>query len=81
LLKLPGGGGTNMIKGIEFAVKQKPIPDSILVLTDGYTPYPNEKYNIPVLFGIIGQNKLNPRAMPPNPPWGVDTHVFIDLAK
>ena len=80
LLKLPGGGGTNMIKGIEFAKKQKPIPDTILVLTDGYTPYPSEKYNIPVVFGIIGNNHLDSSALPPNPPWGRDTYVFIDLA-
>ncbi len=81
LLKLPGGGGTNMIKGIEFATKQCPIPDTILVLTDGYTPYPTEKYNIPVLFGILGHNKLEEQATPPNPPWKEDTVVFIDLAK
>ena len=80
LLKLPGGGGTNMIRGIEYAKKQKPIPDTILVLTDGYTPYPSEKYNLPVVFGIIGHNKLNHSALPPNPPWGRDTYVFIDLA-
>lgn len=79
LLKLPGGGGTNMIKGIDFAAKQKPIPDTILVLTDGYTPYPSEKYEIPVLFGIIGQKSLNSSALPPNPPWREDTFVFIDL--
>jgi len=80
ILKLPGGGGTNMIKGIEFATMQKPIPDTILVLTDGYTPYPNEKYDIPVFFGILGQNQLEKSALPPNPPWREDTVVFIDLA-
>lgn len=81
ILKLPGGGGTNMIKGIEFALNQKPIPDTILVLTDGYTPYPRVKYNIPVLFAILGHNKLENSALPPNPPWKEDTVVFIDLAK
>lgn len=79
ILKLPGGGGTNMIKGIEFATQQKPIPDTILVLTDGYTPYPTEKYKIPVIFGIIGSKVLNNSAIPPNPPWKDDTTVFIDL--
>lgn len=81
ILRLPGGGGTNMIKGIDFATSQKPIPDTVLVLTDGYTPYPNEKYNVPVLFGILGHNQLASSALPPNPPWKEDTVVFIDLAK
>ncbi|MEM7380349.1 MAG: VWA-like domain-containing protein [Bacteroidota bacterium] len=81
LLKLPGGGGTNMIRGIEFAMKQKPVPDTVLVLTDGYTPYPREKYKIPVLYGIVGSNSLAPTAMPPNPPWGEDSYVFIDLGR
>lgn len=79
LLQLPGGGGTNMIKGIEFAIRQKPKPDTVLVLTDGYTPYPADKYEIPVLYGIIGNQKLAANAIPPNPPWGEDTYVFIDL--
>ena len=80
VFKLPGGGGTNMINGIAFAVEQTPIPDTILVLTDGYTPYPQEKFKIPVLYGIIGHSKLTDNALPPNPPWGEDTVVFIDLA-
>lgn len=81
ILKLPGGGGTNMVRGIDFAVKQTPIPDTVLVLTDGFTPYPTEKYKIPVFFGIIGQHKINQSAKPPNPPWSKDTVVFIDLAR
>ncbi len=80
LLQLPGGGGTNMIKGIEFAIQQKPKPDTVLVLTDGYTPYPTNKYDIPVLYGIIGKQKLATNAVPPDPPWGEDTYVFIDLS-
>lgn len=81
LLRLPGGGGTNMIKGIDFAISLKPTPDTVLVLTDGYTPYPTEKYSIPVLFGILGYNQIESSALPPNPPWQEDTVVFIDLAK
>jgi predicted metal-dependent peptidase len=79
LLKIPGGGGTNMIKGIEAAINLSPAPDTVLVLTDGYTPYPNERYATPVLFGIIGHDHLNTSAQPPNPPWTSDTVVFINL--
>ena len=79
LLRLPGGGGTNMIRGIEAALELSPVPDTVLVLTDGFTPYPSQRYKIPVVFGIIGQDVLHPSSIPPNPPWGQDAIVFIDL--
>ena len=80
LKKLPGGGGTNMVLGIEAALKLKPKPDSILVLTDGFTPYPKKLYATPVLFGILkARNRFGKR--PPNPPWRDDLVVMIDTGK
>lgn len=76
VMKLPGGGGTNMIGGIEAALELKPVPDTVLVLTDGYTPYPSEKYTTPILFGIVG-GELNRYNRPPNPPWGEDVVIEI----
>lgn len=72
---LPGGGGTDMTAGITAALQLQPAPDTILVLTDGYTPYPEQRCAVPVIFGVIGSN-----AVPPDPPWGKDTVVLIDLA-
>ena len=40
-IKLDGGGGTNMGVGIERAAKLKPRPEIIIVITDGYTPWPD----------------------------------------
>lgn len=79
LRQLKGGGGTNMIVGIEAALKLRPKPDSILVMTDGYTPYPQKKYKTSVLFGLL---KLNNQDVPkpPMPPWTADTIVEIDIA-
>ncbi len=76
LQKLPGGGGTDMMVGIEAALNLVPKPDCILVLTDGFTPFPKKLYEIPVLFGIL---KINGRRvkMPPNPPWRKDLVVEI----
>jgi len=78
LKKLPGGGGTNMVLGIEAALKLKPRPDSVLVLTDGFTPYPKKLYSTPVLFGILKvRNRFGKR--PPNPPWRDDLVIMIDV--
>lgn len=77
LQKLPGGGGTNMIAGIEAAMQLQPRPDSILVLTDGYTPYPTKLYPVPVVFGIFNLGTQPLWSLPPNPPWTPDRVVEI----
>lgn len=76
VMKLPGGGGTNMVAGIDAALDLKPVPDTVLVLTDGYTPYPTQTYATPVLFGIVG-NEMNRYNRPPNPPWSPDSVIEI----
>ncbi len=76
LQKLPGGGGTDMIVGIEAALNLVPKPDCILVLTDGFTPFPKKLYKTPVLFGILKMDGRRVK-MPPNPPWRKDLVVEI----
>jgi len=78
ITSMPGGGGTNMIRGIEAALDLKPIPDVVVVLTDGYTRYPEKLYKTPVLFGII-TNDLERTNMLPGPPWRDDLVVRILL--
>lgn len=41
-LRITGGGGTDLRVGIEAASKLKQIPRIIIVLTDGYTPWPEK---------------------------------------
>ncbi|PHN02623.1 vWA domain-containing protein [Flavilitoribacter nigricans] len=79
LKTLKGGGGTNIIVGIEAALAGKPAPDSVLVLTDGYTPYPKQLYKTPVVFGIFTRGRQASVPKPPNPPWKPDTVVEIPL--
>ena len=76
LEKLPGGGGTNMIVGIDAALKLKSAPDAVLVLTDGYTPYPPKLFKTPVMFGIFQFDRKNKAAHPPLP-WRKDMVVDI----
>ena len=40
-IKLRGGGGTDLRVGISAAESLKPQPKIIIVLTDGYTPWPD----------------------------------------
>lgn len=46
---LLGGGGTDMRVLIEAAEKERPAPDAIIVVTDGFTPWPDSKGLCPVV--------------------------------
>jgi predicted metal-dependent peptidase len=41
-IDLYGGGGTDMRVGIKAALDLRPMPDVIILFTDGYTPWPEE---------------------------------------
>ncbi|MFK7937016.1 MAG: VWA-like domain-containing protein [Saprospiraceae bacterium] len=78
--QMTGGGGTDMRVGIAAALQLKPAPDSILVLTDGFTPYPAKRYKTPVIFGILSFGD-SVKSLPPNPPFGKDVVIEIELEK
>ena len=55
-LQLVGGGGTDMGKGIEAAARLRPRPQLIVVLTDGYTPWPKRApAGTSVVVALIGK--------------------------
>jgi predicted metal-dependent peptidase len=41
-VELNGGGGTDMAAMIETACEERPAPKAILVVTDGYTGWPDQ---------------------------------------
>lgn len=57
---LAGGGGTDMRVGIEAAFADR--PQVIIVLTDGYTPWPAEPASCRVIAGLIGTGQPDPPA-------------------
>lgn len=76
--QLRGGGGTNMVAGIEAALALRPRPDAVIVLTDGYTPFPSRRYTTPVLFGIIKLTGYTNVPMPQMPPWRTADVIVLD---
>lgn len=70
-IKLMGGGGTDMGRGIQAAETLRPKPNIAVVLTDGITPWPQyPPKNIKVIIGIVGKSAS------PTPDWA--TVVRID---
>ncbi len=53
---LAGGGGTDMGTGLEVAARLHPRPQVVVVLTDGYTPWPTEAPGgASVIIGLLGE--------------------------
>jgi len=71
-----GRGGTDMCVGIERAMQLDPTPTVIVVCTDGYTPWPAEQTDVPVVACLIGKNAEGLRASVPD--WIVTVVVDRD---
>ena len=73
-VKLLGGGGTDMGVGIETASRLRPRPDIIVVLTDGWTPWPaNPPERIRVIAVIIGSDGSPNK--PIGPAWARNIYI------
>ncbi len=71
---LAGGGGTDMGAGIEAACALRPRPSIIIVLTDGYTPWPAvSPKRTKVVVGLLVDGGQHPA---PPPDWA--SAVSID---
>ena len=67
---LLGGGGTDMGAGIAAAAALRPRPSVIVVLTDGYTPWPDAPPpRSRVVVGLLGDRPGRARRAHPPPGW------------
>ncbi|MFD9030867.1 VWA-like domain-containing protein [Streptomyces sp. NPDC059567] len=61
-VELAGGGGTNMTVGIQTALAAPEPPNIVVVLTDGYTPWPPEPVSCRLIVALIGHDAPQPPA-------------------
>lgn len=75
-VQLSGGGGTDMRQGIAAASALRPRPDVIVVLTDGWTPWPHQPPpGSVVVAAILGRDR---RQLPPTPSWATRVECLLD---
>jgi predicted metal-dependent peptidase len=74
-IKLQGGGGTSMAHGVREAMQLRPKPRAIIVLTDGYTDWPdaNDATGCKLIWGIINNEQCTA-------PVGKTVHIEVDGA-
>ncbi|MFB7187884.1 VWA-like domain-containing protein [Streptomyces sp. NPDC056230] len=59
-ITLAGGGGTDMRVGIAAALAARDRPNIVVVLTDGYTPWPDEAPSCRLVAALIGADAPQP---------------------
>ncbi|MGW1882375.1 vWA domain-containing protein [Streptomyces sp. NPDC001970] len=74
-IPLVGGGGTDLRTGFAKALRARPRPDVIVVLTDGQTPWPDTRPPCRTVVGLFPRqqaagswDEANPDYVPDSPP-------------
>ncbi len=74
-IDLGGGGGTDMRVGIATALAARPKPNLVVVLTDGYTPWPARQPSAAVVVGLLELAREMPFDHQPPPAWAKVVHI------
>lgn len=73
---LVGGGGTDLRVGLAAAAGLRPRADVVVVLTDGFTPWPAEAPpGCAVIAGVLGRDR---RDLPPTPGWVTRVECLLE---
>ena len=75
-VRLGGGGGTDMEVGIQAALATRPSPQLVIVITDGFTPWPSIPAPTPVVAALVGRSRDR---LPPTPDWLQRVEVVPDF--
>jgi predicted metal-dependent peptidase len=77
---LRGGGGTDMVAGLNAALALKPKPEAVIVLTDGHTPFPATRPKDTAVIWAIWQYGDGEPPKPPMPPWRARDVVIVPIS-
>lgn len=75
-VEFAGGGGTDMRVGISAA--EETGADVIVVLTDGFTPWPDSTPMAPLVIGLTGSENSQQSALAGCPEWAHVVHVGMN---
>ncbi|MFF6995318.1 VWA-like domain-containing protein [Streptomyces sp. NPDC008313] len=71
-IPLVGGGGTDLRTGFTRALRARPRPDVVVVLTDGQTPWPSARPSCRTVVGLFPRrpayDEEDPQYVPDSPP-------------
>lgn len=73
--KLTGGGGTDLRVGIASAAAGRPRPDLMVVLTDGFTPWPDTPPPGVAVIAALLARQGDP--LPPTPTWATRVECVL----
>ncbi|GAA5216390.1 vWA domain-containing protein [Streptomyces thinghirensis] len=87
-IPLVGGGGTDLRTGFAKALRARPAPDAVVVLTDGQTPWPDTRPPCRTVVGLFPRHgtggswdENDPEYVPDSPPdWARVVEIGSDPA-
>lgn len=63
-ITIAGRGGTDMRIGVQAALDRPVKPHAVIILTDGYTPWPESVYGVNIIAALVGKNRADPNTVP-----------------
>jgi predicted metal-dependent peptidase len=63
-ITIAGRGGTDMRVGVDAALNRPIRPHAVIILTDGFTPWPESARGVNVIAALIGNNRAKKESVP-----------------